>query len=51
MTNETTDLTFKTRLIAAWAWLQRAYAWCGGHQVAAAIGFGLLTGFILGKVL
>ena len=50
MTDDTT-ITWRTRAIAAWAWLQRAYAWCGGHQVAAAIIGGLLAGFILGKVL
>ena len=50
MTDET-DKTWNTRLIAAWAFVQRVYAWCGGHQVAAAIIGGLLAGFILGKVL
>ncbi len=44
-----TETKFHTRLIAAWAWLQRAYAWCGGHQIVTAIVGGALVGFILGK--
>ena len=50
MTDDTT-ITWRTRAIAAWAWLQRAYAWCGGHQVATAFILGTATGWLLPKIL
>ena len=47
MSDETTDLNWRTRGLAVWEWL---ITWSRVHDVAASIIGGLLVGYILGKV-
>ena len=47
MSDDTTDLNWRTRGLKLWAWL---ISWSRVHDVTAAIIGGLVVGYIMGKV-